>query len=299
MTARIELSAIPLPSRVTTAQLEESYARCREVARTHSKTFYFASMFMPNARRRAIWAIYAFCRTADNLVDSLAPSDERVRGLDAWHDELVAAYEGRPRDPLMIAFADSAARFAVPIAPALDLIAGARRDVSVLRYESYAELLEYCYLVAGTVGLLTSPVLGYRDGALAYGVALGRAMQMTNILRDVGEDARLGRIYLPLEDLRRFHYTEDDLFAGVLDERFVALMRFQIARVREMYAQALPGIALLSPSSRPTVRVALALYRRILDEIERNGYDVFTKRAYVPMRDKLLVALGGCLAPLR
>ncbi len=190
----------------------------------------------------------------------------------------------------MVAFADAAARFAIPIEPALDLLLGARRDVTVRRYETYDDLLDYCYLVASTVGLMTAPVLGYEDGALPYGAALGRAMQMTNILRDVGEDARMGRIYLPAEDLRRFGYSETRLFAQTVDSDFVALMRFEIARVRAMYADAAPGIALLAPSSRHTVRIALSLYRQILDEIERNDYDVFTRRAYVPMRAKVLTA---------
>jgi len=192
---------------------------------------------------------------------------------------------------MMVAFADAASRFAIPIEPALELLAGARRDVTVLRYQTYEDLLEYCYLVASTVGLLTSPVLGYEDGALPYGIALGRAMQMTNILRDVGEDARMGRIYLPQEDLRRFDYSESDLLAGVIDERFIELMKFQIARVRAMYQAATPGIALLSPSSRQTVQIALSLYRRILDEIERNRYDVFNRRAFVPMRAKVITAM--------
>jgi phytoene synthase len=142
---------------------------------------------------------------------------------------------------------------------------------------------------------MTAPILGYREGALAYGIALGRAMQMTNILRDVGEDARMDRIYLPLEDLQRFGCTEAGILQGVIDEPFVALMKFQIERVRGMYAEAEPGIALLGAESRYTVRVALSLYRRILERIEQNGYDVFTRRAFVPIRTKLGVALAAAL----
>lgn len=270
--------------------LDLSYRLCRDLTKEHSKTFYFASLFLTPEKRRAIWAVYAFCRTADDLVDKHAPAEERLAAIDEWREQLLAAYRGRPRHAVMVAFTDAAVRFGIPIEPALDLLQGARRDVTIRRYETYEDVLEYCYLVASTVGLLTCPILGYEEGALAYGAALGRAMQMTNILRDVGEDARMGRIYLPAEDLRRFGYSEDDLLAGVIDERFVALMEFQIARVRTMYEEAAPGIALLAPASRHTVRLALALYRRILDEIERNGYDVFTRRAFVPMRTKLLTA---------
>ncbi len=160
------------------------------------------------------------------------------------------------------------------------------------RYATYDDLREYCYLVASTVGLLTSPILGYTsDAALDYGVALGRAMQMTNILRDVGEDARMGRIYLPLDEMQQFGYTESSLFEEVVDGAFVALMKFQIDRVRRLYAEAEPGIAMLAPESRYTVRLALTLYRQILRSIEDNRYDVYSKRAYVPFRSKMLAAM--------
>jgi phytoene synthase len=192
----------------------------------------------------------------------------------------------------MVALYDAVERFDIPLQPALDLLRGARLDITVRRYATYDDLREYCYLVASTVGLLTSPILGYTtDAALDYGVALGRAMQMTNILRDVGEDARMGRIYLPLDEMERFGYTESSIFEGVIDEAFVRLMKFQIDRVRRLYAEAEPGIALLAPESRYTVRLALTLYRQILGSIEANRYDVYTKRAYVPFRSKMLAAL--------
>jgi phytoene synthase len=274
---------------------EASYRLCREIAKEHSKTFYFASLFLAPEKRRAIWAVYAFCRVADDLVDSSAPAAERLAALDDWQDGLYAVYEGRPSSDVMVAFADAVAQYDIPIAPALSLLRGARSDITIRRYETYEDLLEYCYLVASTVGLLTCPILGHEPDAPEYGVALGRAMQMTNILRDVGEDARAGRIYLPAEDIRRFDYSESRLLAGTIDDNFIALMKFQIARVRRMYEDAAPGIELLSPSSRYTVRLALSLYRRILDEIERNGYDVFTRRAFVPMRAKIVSAMATAL----
>lgn len=277
------------------SEVQQSYRRCREVTRTCSKTFYFASLFLPPGKRRAIWAIYAFCRTADDIADTADTAEARIAKLDDWQCELVAAFSGRPRHPLMVAVADTVLRYDLSIDPALQLLEGTRRDIAVQRYATYEELLEYCYLVASTVGLLVAPVLGHASGALDYGIALGRAMQMTNILRDVGEDARMGRIYLPSEDLQRFGYSEEKLLAGIIDGDFIALMKFQIARVRELYRAAAPGIALLSPESRSTVRLALVLYGRILDEIERNGYDVFGRRAHVPIRTKLAVALTTLL----
>jgi phytoene synthase len=272
--------------------LDECYAQCREIAREHSKTFYLSSLFLAPEKRRAIWAVYAFCRTADDIVDRIAPAAERLAAVDAWETQLLAAYDGNPSDPIFVAFADAASRFTIPVQPALDLLRGARMDITVRRYATYADLRQYCYLVASTVGVLVMPILGtLSDDALEYGVALGRAMQMTNIVRDVGEDALMGRIYLPQEDLRRFGYDEADLLEGVVDERFVELMRFQIERIREMYLEAEPGIALLNPESRYTVRLALHLYRRILNAIELNRYDVFTRRAYVPFRAKMMAAL--------
>jgi phytoene synthase len=266
-------------ARIERSRLAASYRLCQQLTRNCSKTFYFSSLFLPSEERRTIWAVYAFCRTADDIVDAPRPADERLSALKEWREQLIAAYQGHPRDPIMLAFADAVSRFAIPIAPALDLLIGAERDVTVLRYQTFEELLEYCRLVASTVGLLTAPVLGYEPGALPYGVILGQAMQMTNILRDVGEDARMGRIYLPAEDLVRFGYSEDSLLSGKIDKPFVTLMQFEIARVRALYEAAAPGIALLSPRSR-----------KILDEIERNRYDVFTRRAHVPPASKIAMA---------
>ncbi|HEY4441393.1 MAG TPA: squalene/phytoene synthase family protein [Candidatus Elarobacter sp.] len=273
--------------------LERCYGVCRAIARTHSKSFYLSSLFLDEPRRRAVWAVYAFCRTADDLVDRPGPGEARLAALDAWETRLRDAYAASADEPILIALADAARRFAIPIEPALELLRGARMDVTVDRYETFAQLGDYCYLVASTVGKLVLPVLGAtsRD-AERYAVTLGRAMQMTNILRDVGEDARLGRIYLPLDELRRFGCSEASILEGIVDEPFVALMRYQVARVRALYHDAEPGIALLAPRSRYTVRLALALYRQILERIEANGYDAFARRAYVPLRAKLLTALA-------
>ena len=273
--------------------LRDAYAHCREVTRLASKTFYLASLFLAPEKRRAVWAVYAFCRTADDLADRAAPAADRLAGLDALERDLLAAVDGRADDPIFVAYADAAQRFGIPVDPALALLRGARMDITIRRYATYAELCEYCYLVASTVGLLVSPILGYASSeALEYGVMLGRAMQLTNILRDVGEDACMGRIYLPAEDLARFGYAENRVFAQVVDENFVALMRFEIERVRALYAAAEPGVAMLSAESRYTVRLALSLYRRILESIELNDYDVFRRRAYVPLRSKIATALA-------
>ena len=277
--------------------LGAAYSACRDITRSASKTFYLASLFLAAEKRRAVWAVYAFCRTADDLVDTNAPAAERLARLDELERKLIDASRGLASDPFFVAYADAAQRYAIPIGPALDLLRGARTDVTITRYATYEELCEYCYLVASTVGLMVAPILGYAcDAALPFGVTLGRAMQLTNILRDVGEDARMGRVYLPTEDLARFGYSEREVFACVRDDRFVALMKFEIARVRALYAEAEPGIEMLSAESRYTVRLALSLYRRILRAIELNDYDVFSKRAFVPLRSKMLTAMSVALA---
>jgi len=273
--------------------MRAAYGQCREIARIASKTFFLASLFLAPEKRRAVWAVYAVCRTADDLVDTTAPSGERLARIDELEGKLLAAISGNATEPIFAAYADASARFGIPFEPALALLRGARMDVTIRRYATYDKLCEYCYLVASTVGLLVAPILGYASPvALEYGALLGRAMQLTNILRDVGEDALMGRIYLPAEDLARFDYAEADVFAQVVDEKFVALMRFEVGRVRAIYREAEPGIALLSRESRYTVRLALTLYRSILQAIEVNAYDVFTRRAYVPLRAKLATALS-------
>lgn len=276
--------------------LRAAYQTCREITRVASKTFFLASLFLSPEKRRAVWAVYAFCRTADDVVDRTAPAGDRLASIEDLERKLIAAASGHATEAIFIAYADAAQRFAIPLDPALALLRGARMDVTVRRYATYEELCDYCYLVASTVGLLVSPILGYASPeALSYGITLGRAMQLTNILRDVGEDALMGRVYLPAEDLERFGYDERNIFEQTVDENFVELMRFEIERVRALYAEAEPGIELLSPESRYTVRLALSLYRRILNAIELNDYNVFTRRAYVPLRSKIVTALGVAL----
>jgi len=276
--------------------LDGCYRHCGAIAQQYSKSFAFSLRFLPSARRRAAWAVYAFCRTADDIVDRTEAPTERLSALDAWDAQLRAAYGGRAVHPVFVALADATARYDVPLQAAVDLLRGARMDVSVDRYATYEELRRYCYLVASTVGVLVTPILGALDeSALPYAVTLGEAMQLTNILRDVGEDARMGRIYLPADEMARFGYAETDLMDGTVDERFVALMQFQIERARRLYAEAEPGIAKLHPESRYTVRLALQFYRGILAAIEVNRYDVFTKRAYVSLRAKALTAISALL----
>ncbi len=283
------------------SSVEDAYEVCRRVTAKYSKTFYTGTMLMAPAKRRAIWAIYVWCRRTDELVDGPQAQFTSEKTLDRWESQLESIFAGCPVDDEDVALVDTLEQFPLDIQPFRDMIAGQRMDLHRNRYDTFEDLELYCYRVAGTVGLMSTTVMGV-DTQLQtapwsqqqqldpthQAIALGIANQLTNILRDVGEDARRGRIYLPLADLAAFDYTEADLMAGVVDDRWRAIMAFQIERARRFYAEAESGIGLLSEDARWPVWSALALYRQILDVIEANGYDVFTRRAYVPSLRKLL-----------
>lgn len=290
------------PRMRTLASLEDSYELCRQITAEYSKTFYMGTQLMPFAKRRAIWAIYVWCRRTDEWVDGPMASSTTAETLDHWEKHLESIFAGHPIDDEDVALVDTLNHFPMDIQPFRDMIAGQRMDLYRSRYETFDELKLYCYRVAGTVGLMSMAVMGVAQSdqkapwnqeqglyiPTEEAIALGIANQLTNILRDVGEDARRDRIYLPLEELALFNYTQEDLFNGVVDDRWRELMRFQIQRARKYYTQAERGIRALSPDIRWPVWSALLLYSKILDEIERNQYDVFSKRAYVPTRRKLL-----------
>ena len=284
------------------ASIEDAYEICRQITAQYAKTFYLGTLLMPDAKRRAIWAIYAWCRRTDELVDGAEATSTTPETLDRWEEQLEALFAGQPFDDSDVALVDTLTRFQLDIQPFRDMIAGQRMDLYRNRYETFEQLNLYCYRVAGTVGLMSTTIMGVDTSPytaawnksqeiylpISEAIALGIANQLTNILRDVGEDARRGRIYLPLEELALFNYTEEDLLKGVVDERWCELMGFQIQRARKYYAEAEKGIRYLSPDARWPVWAALMLYRGILDAIERNQYDVFSQRAYVPTPKKLL-----------
>jgi phytoene synthase len=204
-------------------------------------------------------------------------------------------------DPLLPAWADVSQRYALPAGLTRELLAGVGMDLSIKRYATFSDLQLYCYRVASVVGLLSMHIIGFTPGAESYAIQLGIALQLTNILRDVGEDAARGRIYLPLEDLERFGVREEDILEGVRSEAFQALMRWEIARAEALYQASWPGIAMLHRDGQMAVATAALLYRAILPKIAANGYDVFTKRACVSRREKLLLlpAIGLQLSALR
>ncbi|MBR8835483.1 MAG: phytoene synthase [Stigonema ocellatum SAG 48.90 = DSM 106950] len=289
------------PCMKTPISVDESYQLCRQLIVKYSTTFYVGTLLINKQKRPAIWAIYAWCRRTDELVDGPAATMTTPETLDLWEQQLESIFARRPVDNFDVALVDTIQRFPMDIQPFRDMIAGQRMDLYRSRYETFEELYQYCYRVAGTVGLMSTAVMGI-DTSLntapwnryqppyipsQEAITLGIANQLTNILRDVGEDARRGRIYIPLEDLARFNYSEQDLFKGIVDERWRSLMRFQIQRARQFYTKSEKGISYLSVDARLPVWASLMHYSRILSVIERNDYDVFNQRAYVPQWQKL------------
>lgn len=279
----------PLPAAPSAPVLvDEAYEYCRAIARRIARTFYYGSLFLPIEKRRASWALYAFCRTADDIADKPDVCPDPSSELARWRSALEETYAGHPRGLVMTAWADMLARYPVPIQPALDLLDGVAMDLRGQRYQTFDDLRLYCYRVAGTVGLLMSPILGYSDPiALGAAVDLGIAMQLTNILRDIGEDLSAGRVYLPAEDMERFGYSHEELTHGIINPAFVTLLEFEMARAEDYYRSGLRGIHLLDTDVRLAIALSATLYRAILSRIRRNGYDVFTRRAHISFPGKL------------
>eukprot|EP01023_Acetabularia_acetabulum_P041637 TRINITY_DN4065_c0_g2_i1.p1 TRINITY_DN4065_c0_g2~~TRINITY_DN4065_c0_g2_i1.p1 ORF type:complete len:416 (-),score=78.01 TRINITY_DN4065_c0_g2_i1:1344-2591(-) len=282
--------------------LKSAYDRCAYITSEYAKTFYLGTSLMSQEQAKAIWAVYVWCRRTDELVDGPNSSNITPTALNRWEDRLDAIFEGRPHDILDAALTDTVTKFPVDIQPFRDMIEGMRMDIAKARYNNFDELYGYCYRVAGTVGLMSTPVMGieekYSDQMYEIykaALSLGTANQLTNILRDVGEDLReRNRIYVPLDELEQFGLCEEDLRKGLVnksgkvDDRWVAFMKFQIERAREYFRIAEIGVYGLQEKARWPVWAALDIYRQILDYIEENGYDNFNKRAYVPKSKKIL-----------
>ncbi len=291
----IELAGIPSHPRESPrfsywagdASLQTAYGKCAAITRDHSKSFHLASGLLPEEKRQAIRALYAFCRTVDDIVDRPAGAD-RDAGLDYWRAQVQSTSVPGADSPVAAAWVDTVLRYAMPRRYALQLIDGVARDMVQARYATFDDLSTYCYGVASTVGLMSMHIVGFESTeAIPYAIKLGVALQMTNILRDVGEDYRNGRVYLPLDDMEAFGVSESDLAAGVVTDRWRDLMRFEIARTRTLYTEAWPGIRMLDRDGRLAIAAAGTLYRGILDMIERNDYDVFSRRASVGTWSKI------------
>ncbi len=270
---------------------------CQRKAAASGSSFYYAFLFLPGERRRAITALYAFCREVDDAVDEAAEPQIAAARLAWWRSEIAALYAGNPQHPVTRALAPFTEKFCISGERLNEIIDGMEMDLQQSRYLDWAGLERYCYLVAGVVGMLAAGIFGYRNPrTLEYARELGIAFQLTNVIRDVGEDARKNRIYLPMEDLKRFEVPASDILQARESPAFRALMQFEAQRARSRYDQAM---AALPPEDRRAQRSGLimsAIYRSLLEEIERDQFRVLThKTSLTPLR-KLFIAWKTWLA---
>lgn len=257
-------------------------------------SFYFAFLSLPRERRDAIITLWDFCRGADDSVDMAADPAEAARGLEMWRREIAACYgEGTPATPIGRALAEIVPQFNLPRPPFEDLLDGMGMDLTRQRYETFNDLYQYCLRVASAVGLLSVEIFGYRSaGARDYAIELGIALQLTNILRDIRSDLRRGRIYIPLEDLRKFSVTEEDLAAGVMTPAMRALLAHEDERARQYFVRARQALPREDTRRLIAAEIMGAIYFELLKRIERHGFDVFRSRISVPRYRRAWVALA-------
>lgn len=264
---------------------------CQQKAAASGSSFYYSFLFLPPERRRAIIALYAFCREVDDLVDEVADPGVARAKLAWWRNELDGIYAGTPQHPVGKALAPVVRTYALPQESLALVIAGMGMDLDYNRYPDFATLEVYCYRVAGVVGELSARIFGYTDPrTLEYARTLGLAFQLTNIVRDIGEDVRRNRIYIPLDELARFGLTSDDLVLLREDDRFSALVAFQIARAREHYRRAMAALPAVDRKAQRPGLVMAAIYRTLLDEIEAAGGKVLNQRISLTPVRKLWIA---------
>jgi len=288
-------------------QLRASYLECKRLNSLHGKTYYLATLLLPPGKRPFVHALYGFARYADEIVDDLASTltvEEKDSELRNWSEKLLADLaNGRSTDHIGAALVDTVTRFEIPIEHFRAFLHSMAMDISVTRYESYSDLMEYVYGSAAVIGLEMVPILGALSSD-AYSAAekLGIAFQLANFIRDVSEDLDRGRIYLPLDELRSFNVSEEMLNERRLTPEIKEALRFNIERVRQLQREATPGIALLTPESRACIEAASELYCGIVDEVEKIDYQIFVKRAKTSTYRRLSVAIpafGRALAARR
>jgi len=275
--------------------LEGSYRYCRQVARSRAKNFYYSFLLLQKPQRDAMCAIYAFMRHCDDLSDNPANSNRaKLReSIALWRLELDRALAGEPgENPIWPAFADSVRRYAIPHRFFHEMIDGITSDLEPQRIETWDELYHYCYQVASVVGLTVIHIFGFGSiRALLLAEKCGIAFQLTNILRDVREDAEMGRVYLPAEDLTRFGVTADQLRSGTEDDNFRRLMGFEASRARTYYEESAPLESLIDPKSRRSLWALRQIYLTLLARLERANYAVLERRINVPTRTKIALLL--------
>ena len=276
--------------RPVAGDLTQAYDLCRQLTKDRAKNFYYAFRTLPSAKRDAIYAAYAFCRHCDDIADEDYPAAEKERLFAQTRLLLDHGGDGIPADPMFVAVKDTAATFGIPLRHFEEVIDGVQMDLHRTRYETFEDLKEYCYKVASVVGLISIEIFGYEDpDAKQHAIDLGLAMQLTNIIRDVKEDAARGRIYLPLDEIASFGYSEEDLLKGTANDAFRGLMKHQVDRARSYFDRGTRLLPLLSPRARACPAVLGSVYGSILDRVEAADFDVFQERIGLSSRQKWLI----------
>ena len=264
---------------------------CQQKAASSGSSFYYSFMFLPPHRRRAITALYAFCREVDDVVDECQDLQIAATKLAWWRQEVAKLYAGKPDHPVTQALQPLLSEFAIPQEQLLEIIDGMEMDLQQSRYLDFKALSLYCYRVASVVGLLAAEIFGYQDRkTLKYAHDLGMAFQLTNIIRDVGEDARRGRVYLPMDELKRFDVSVADILSARHSDNFRKLMEFQIERAEQYYAQAMSSLPATDRKTQRPGLVMAAIYRTLLEEIKNDGCLVLNQRTSLTPIRKLWIA---------
>jgi 15-cis-phytoene synthase len=283
---------------ITDPDLRASYEECKRLNALHGKTYFLATLLLPKAKRPFVHALYGFARYADEIVDDLASElsvEEKAEALSTWGNSVLADLKkGTSQDHVGRALIDTVNRFDIPHEHFEAFLHSMTMDLTVQEYETYEDLLEYVYGSAAVIGLEMVPILGpLHNDAFGAAEKLGIAFQLANFIRDVDEDLDRGRVYLPIKELAQFGVTREMLEERVLTPEIIEALKFQIARVRQLQAEAAPGIAMLEPTSRPCIEAASTLYCGIVDEVEKIGYDIFNQRAKTSKARRIRVAGGA------
>jgi len=305
---------MPSPYSPTASQIAVAYSVCRSITRTAAKNFYYAFLVLPMAKRQALCAVYAYMRRCDDIADDInLPPYERRQRLDAWLDAFHRSEAGHPTDdPVLLALTDAQRRYKIPVELLDQLAYGTGMDIQdgdnpsapgsaelQVLYRTFSDLREYCYRVASVVGLVCIRIFGYRDPAAeALAENLGLAFQLTNIIRDIQEDANMGRIYLPAEDLERFKIGPEDFRQASIPERLRWLLAAEADRAREYYVSARHLMTLIDEDSQPALWVLVTIYRRLLEKISDRKYDVFGKKIKLTVREKVVILGKGLVKRL-
>jgi 15-cis-phytoene synthase len=305
---------MPSSSSPTASQIAVAYSVCRSITRSAAKNFYYAFLVLPMAKRQALCAVYAYMRRCDDIADDFKlPASERRQRLNAWLDAFHRAEAGHATDdPVLLALTDTQRRFKIPVELLDQLAYGTGMDIQdsanptasgaaelQVLYRSFSDLRQYCYRVASVVGLVCIRIFGYRDPAAeALAENLGLAFQLTNIIRDVREDADMGRIYLPAEDIERFKIGPSDFRQAAIPERLRWLLAAEADRAREYYSSARELMLLIDEDSQPALWVLVTIYRRLLEKISDRKYDVFGKKIALTVREKVIILGKGLVKRL-